>query len=113
LGALHLDSRNCEVRNPDGVRSPLKSQPFLSASDFGNSGFRRCRDKNPRQQDSQNCEVRNPEKVENPIQEQNVVRDFGVSTFQFLESGRVKELDIRDCQTSKSKFLCGLNERVG
>jgi hypothetical protein len=61
MGALHLDSRNREVRNPDEVRSPLKSQPLLSASEFDNSGFGGCRDRNPRQQGSRNRETRSPE----------------------------------------------------
>jgi hypothetical protein len=33
LGALHLDSRNREVRNPDEVRSPLWGQPLITCRD--------------------------------------------------------------------------------
>jgi hypothetical protein len=39
LGALHLDSRNHEVRNPDEVRSPLWGQPLLNVSGFDISGI--------------------------------------------------------------------------
>jgi hypothetical protein len=41
LGALHLDSRSREVRNPDEVRSPLGIQTFAECIRVWQFGFRR------------------------------------------------------------------------
>jgi hypothetical protein len=42
---------------------------------------------------------------------EDAVRYFDISTFRVSTSGRVENIDIRNCETKKLEVLCGLNKK--